>query len=204
MPVQYNKKVIFIHIPKTGGQSIYEPLEMRGGPNTYSGYQQAHLTANELRNVLGTKMFNSYTKLSVVRNPYDRLVSEYFYIQQRMSSGSGGYIKELKGHDVSFEDLVKNLAKIDLYEHPQCQRARFLPQKEFIYSNDALVVDKLFRFENWQEIEKYMKENYNSDIPHKNKSEHDSYMHYYNPETLAIVNDLYKEDFKAFDYQIMY
>ena len=38
-----------------------------------------HISAQRAKELLGEKIWNSYTKISVIRNPYDRLVSSYFW-----------------------------------------------------------------------------------------------------------------------------
>ena len=67
-----NLKLIFVHIPKTGGTSIKKSL---GITNRSLGY---HKRANDIKKEIPDKWKN-YFKFSVVRNPYDRVYSIYSY-----------------------------------------------------------------------------------------------------------------------------
>jgi hypothetical protein len=74
-----DKKILFIHIPKTGGNSFL----------THPFY---------LEKIVGLGHFESqkldYTKnnydtiFTIVRNPYSRLISAYFYLKKRWNEKS--------------------------------------------------------------------------------------------------------------------
>jgi Sulfotransferase family len=61
--------MIFIHIQRTGGDSISTAL----GEGTNS--PDKHFSALELRKQCGLEIWNSYFKFAFVRNPWDRLIS---------------------------------------------------------------------------------------------------------------------------------
>lgn len=79
-----NLTSLFIHIPKTGGTSIEKWLGERGELTYYSPTAPAfmsvtpqHLTQTDLEGLMGTNSWDfSFT---IVRNPYDRIESEYFF-----------------------------------------------------------------------------------------------------------------------------
>lgn len=63
---------IFIHIPKTAGTSVALTLFGHGSRHVpWFRYQQA----NPVK-------YRRYFKFAFVRNPWDRLVSSYFYLQK--------------------------------------------------------------------------------------------------------------------------
>lgn len=67
-----NDKILFIHIPKTAGNSIYRNLLK----HNLSVLKMKHLTLNQIKKKIN---IDNFIKLCVVRNPYDRFVSLYFF-----------------------------------------------------------------------------------------------------------------------------
>ena len=64
---------VFIHVPKTGGVSIRKSLfDQDIGP---------HTTALDQRIYMGKKKYNDFSVIAFVRNPWDRLVSAFFYLK---------------------------------------------------------------------------------------------------------------------------
>ena len=81
----FNSKVLFVHIPKTAGTTIETALGLKSAECLYD-FQgkkadqivtRQHLFASEYRNIIDN-VDNLY-RVSVVRNPYDRLVSAYHF-----------------------------------------------------------------------------------------------------------------------------
>jgi len=69
-------KTIFVHIPKNAGTSI---KAFFGNKEFY----HKHKAIKEIKNE-NPEIYNSYRKFTVVRNPYDRMVSWYFYLKRAM------------------------------------------------------------------------------------------------------------------------
>ncbi|CAO4133396.1 hypothetical protein OFEAOIEE_LOCUS1123 [Methylorubrum extorquens] len=91
--VEYNgKKILFVHIPKTGGGSVETWLETLGtvrlltvgSPNALKCTPQ-HFRMSDIRDVFGDGYFDYI--FMTVRNPYDRVMSEYK--MHALLSGSG-------------------------------------------------------------------------------------------------------------------
>ena len=94
MPISHEDKIIFVHIPKTGGASIEKSLGIFGNdnngnlePNFEILYGQTkdkilqHLKIEEIKK-LKKKEFETFKLVSFVRNPYDRIISEYLWRMQ--------------------------------------------------------------------------------------------------------------------------
>ena len=145
-------KCVFIHIPKTAGQSIEHffldvhdltwkersPLLLRYNADPNMGPERlAHLTAEEYveHGYMAHDLFASYFSFSFVRNPWARLLSEYKYKHYHT--------------EYTFKEFVtiffpKKDRYSDEYRH-------VMPQYEFLHdSNGELVVDFVGRFEKLQ------------------------------------------------------
>ena len=90
-------KFIFIHINKTGGTSITKLLVNAENP------PQKHTWAWWYKKY-EPKAFNTYFKFSIIRNPWDKLLSQYFF--RVKDNTQHGYIKSAK--HLSFLDFLLN------------------------------------------------------------------------------------------------
>ncbi len=144
-------RCVFIHLPKTGGISVEhvflrlvgltwdtrEPLLLRANHDPSKGPPRlAHLKASEYVSCgyLAPELFQSYFKFSFVRNPWDRMVSEYKY----------------RGHPMRMPFktwLLKHLPPpgfTDAWCH-------LVPQYEFLHDADGrLLADFVGRYETFQ------------------------------------------------------
>lgn len=96
MPISYNHKIILFHIPKTAGTSIEELFDIRHVPkntrkqlldhNPKNAYQ--HFLPVKIKTILekdlgveeGSRVFSTFKKIVVKRNPYERAVSTYNFL----------------------------------------------------------------------------------------------------------------------------
>jgi len=193
MPICSRKKIIFIHIPKTGGQSIEKAFDC------YDLYEneQAHYPASKV-NELKADVYDSYFKFSIVRNPFDKLVSSYRY--------------QVKGDDFRLVDCDKNssfkefILKLgekfaDFPQIPWIEKSHYVEQHKFLYSGPRLLVDRVFRFEDFStEINDFVVKMTGVPVPHINKSRQDHYRGYFDLETRNIVENFYYKDLKVFGY----
>jgi len=140
-------KTLFIHIPKTGGQSIEQvfldkmgldwdtrgPLLLTTNHDPEAGPPfLAHLTAGEYlsKGHLAPIDFNDYFRFTVVRNPWDRAVSEYKYRYAR---------------EMDFRDFI-----LAAYPAPEVsnEERHLMPQWSFVHDeNGQSLVDHIIRFE---------------------------------------------------------
>lgn len=139
------RKIIFIHIPKTGGTSIEDMLwpqdrsmsDLWGGAkfNKYQTGGLQHLTAVQIKQEIGSAMYNSCFVFSLVRNPVDRLVSQYNYLNDRRDLR-----QKLKlGADRTFDEY---LCKIQKAKHVQWKK-----QVSFLYE-DGKLISEVYKLEN--------------------------------------------------------
>ena len=162
----------FIHIPKTGGTSIYVTL----------GIEEP-----------GHKKLLKYipNTFTVVRNPFDRLVSHFFYIKTKNSY----YYKE----HPNFKELEKGNFDDYIYLCKQDSKFYLEPQSYYVCDkDDNILVDHVLRHETLQEdFNKF----WDLKLPHLNKSDRDKdWEKYYNENTIKTVYEFYKRDFINFNY----
>ena len=206
--ISYDKRCIFIHIPKCGGTSIenviWPHLEDLTEANLWWGfvskyhnkYQTGglqHLLARQVRSEVGLEIFNSFYKFTIVRNPWDRIVSQFAYMQTRPD------LMDFIGMQPETE-FKAYLGLIQKKQHVQ-----WMPQTDFILDQDgALLVDKIGYLES---IEKDSREVFDIlDVcreqtkVHANRSKRKSVDHYYDQESVEMVGEIYSSDINYLNY----
>ncbi len=181
-------KIIFIHINKTGGSSIEKAL---GLP------LQKHLTALEFRNKLGKKKYNKRFKFAFIRNPYDKVVSQYSYRFIRNA-------QNLQSDNISFEEWIK-LTFIDKNPIYRIPDNMYDPQLDWVADeNGNIIVDFIGRFESLNEDFNKVCEKIGvkgKNLPHLRKSKHEGYRTYYNDFAKSVISKCFKKDIEAFGYK---
>ena len=207
--ISYELKCIFIHIPKCGGSSIERTLwprpEDRKEANLYGGfiskylnkYQTGglqHLLASQVREEVGMNVFETFYKFAFVRNPWDRVVSQFAYMQQR---------PDLMDY-VGMSQETEFKAYLELIQ--QKEHVQWMPQHRFLLDEDGtLLVDQIGRLESlrtdFSSILAKLNLNKSAQLTHANRSDRQPIEKYYNDrETVEIVANIYSEDIKLFGY----
>jgi Sulfotransferase family len=88
MLVSDQRKFIFIHIPRTAGISLTSALSVFADGDNLDFSQVTwepeypHFTAVEIARIVGEDRFQKFYKFAIVRNPWERMVSRYFYLKR--------------------------------------------------------------------------------------------------------------------------
>ena len=186
------KKIIFIHIPKTAGvsliKSIYGDVSLEG-----------HRYISFYKMLFGVE-YADYMTFSFVRNPWDRLYSAYKFLEK-----GGMNIHDRRAFEMylsrykDFEDFVMNgLSRELIYEI-----IHFIPQSDFICDdNDILLVDFLGIFEKLDDSVSDLGEIIGMDISieHYNLNKKRNYTDVYTEKMIQRVYDIYKRDIDIFGY----
>lgn len=189
-----NYNFSFIHIPKTGGSSIQKIINNSTKKiklYDHSSYQ------NWAKNKI---IKDPNIKFTIVRNPYDRLVSAYFYLKDGGANNELdlGYKKKLDKFN-SFENFIENLDYNLIYDI-----LHFVPQHEYIVYQNNIIIDNIIHLENLNvEFENFSKK-YNLEnisVPFTNKSKHENFENYIEKYSIREkIYKLYEKDFNLLNY----
>ena len=237
--ISLNKKIIFIHIPRTAGSSIEEVLntysedtiikegswglnpsiEMRESiialnlfdkPRGLAGYYK-HLYASQFKHILKNK-YDEFYKFTIVRHPIDKLFSMEFFDQSSRANIKNveQLIDRCKNR---IADYNANLNDVKQFKHNRWRM--FL--SDYIYDNENLIIDDVFRFENlktdWKDICKKI------DIPYKelpyinnkskkiwfyaDKSYSESFTNFLSIENIKFFEDFFHEEIEKLGYEFI-
>jgi len=192
--ISHNKRFLFTHINKCGGTSVARVLmPFLETPMTENVHHHAKSEMQSCKDHPQT-----YYKFTVVRNPWDRVVSNYFYNKNRKQTG---VYQQL--NSIPFEGFIEQ------YCMPVPRNSREFPDLFFgqCYNwitdhEGSVLVDEVFKLENLDKEWYYLCHRLGvcAKLPHENKSAHRDYREYYTDETAEIVGELFQDDIEAFNY----
>ncbi len=195
-------KLYLIHIPKSAGASVYltyknQDLKLWGHNSRRSSYKTfpSSLTF-KISKIIPFKIFRTFT---IVRNPWDRVVSAYSYLLK------GGNCKEDESDGIvyvtpflDFEDFIKNGLK-----KASIEQLHFMPQLHWVSHNKKIVVDSVLRFSELDhQLREFLKEHGRELAPLKevHKVKRALYTSFYSEETKSIVAEIYKDEIQMFGF----
>jgi len=183
---RYFDNFIFIHINKTGGSSIEKALKL----------PLEHLTALEIIKKIGCKQWQNRFTFTVIRNPWDKVVSHYHYRVQTNQTN-------LRVRTIEFKEWVRlTYGNKDsfYYDNPKM----FMPQSDWITDHEGQVlVDFICHFENLDDDFSYVCKKLGKkavSLAHIKGSKRGNYRDYYDDETIEIIARWFSRDIEDFGY----
>ena len=218
MPIDIQRNIIFVHVPRTGGTSIEILLNLRNAVNYYAfapwpelspnNKSPQHFTYTELQQNLDVEFFRSAYKFAFVRNPWDRFVSEFAWRQFH-------YAKWAKPGHILFQgpylESLRNFVRV--LEMPTEERidtfrgfdSHLETQTSFVTNEHGQVsVNFLGRFETYEESLRELFAQLRIVpvfIPRANRISRTHYRAYYCDYTRSAVEAFYAEDIGNFGYR---
>lgn len=207
--INFEKKIIYIHIPKTAGSYIQYILmknyncfsynccsyEYRKISFSYKEYPLVkYFSRPDILEPIGINIdeLSSYKKFTFVRNPYNRFISAWEFLIE----------KDFLDEEITFEELIINKDTYDslVYNH------LFVTQSEHMKGWDF---DEIGQFETLEQDLKCILSGYGFKITHeetvKNKTinKKDISFYFNNSNFIEFINSYFDEDFLNFGYEKM-
>lgn len=201
MIISHEHKFIFIKTVKTAGTSLEVFLSQQCGPQdvvtpivphvephlarNHKGYYN-HIPAFEIRQKVAPKIWQSYFKFCVERNPWDKTLSYYHMMNHR------------SGHKLPFNAFLA-----------QKQFPINFPWYTEPNSPNKIIVDRIIRYENLiPELGAVFEDlglTFNGSLGVNAKSEYRTdrrpYQATYSPEQARLVGDIFKQEILLHDYK---
>jgi Sulfotransferase family. len=197
--ISLKKRFLFVHIPKTAGNSIQsilrdysedELVALRGEQDGIERFGlrnpnykiRKHSTLAEYRAALGEGRFAELYKFACVRNPWDRMVSYYFTPTQ---------------NTVAWDP--KKFRKVIVKALPVADYLRLTERDNDPFEN----VNYIMRFENLVDDFRTVCRALGispTTLPQYNRSNREHYSRYYNDELRELVRERFAAEIERFGY----
>lgn len=197
------KPLLFIHIPKTGGTFVEDEFKKynynvgRHDPNknlrtnSTCSFWHTPLKSNKKIN------FKDYITFTVVRDPYDRIISEYNWANFPRYKGTG------LTRDTEINDFVSELNKDQIIYKGDCH---LVPQTEYLtdaYGNKVQhILHQEHLNEELNEFIKTYKLNIQLSTQKRNKQSRNHTKDELNDTSLKLIQKYFKKDFDELKYKM--
>ncbi len=202
MRISDSRRVLFLHVPKTGGASIEVALD-RNVPDIRAPYPR-HSTLGEV--LAREPEVGDYWIFGFVRNPWARMVSWWAMIDNaRIAAEAGNEAQIARFENYSEWKAVRGFTFEEFVTRGADEVAQIArPQLVLLTSGDRRP-DFIGRAENMVDDFNVARERFGlrpkDAMPHKHKGTHGHYRDYYTPETRQRVADLFAVDIDEFGYE---
>jgi hypothetical protein len=211
--ISLQKRFLFIHVPKTGGNSLQNILKIyseddivilgkhQDGVERFEvmnkRYSVAkHSTISHYRSVIDKRTFKGLFKFATIRNPWDRMISFYFSPHRRKTEWDRD----------AFMKLISATPPLRHYISCPSLKKRILLMMQIPCTVEALTrdIDFLIRFE---ELESDFSEVCKKldipakKLPHRNASKRAHYSEYYDNELIDAVSERFSEEIEFGQYR---
>lgn len=173
---------------------------------------QKHKDLSRYADELRPQVFSSYFKFAIVRNPWDRILSDYnFQRRKRAPTIEKLFAVNDRGKTRNFREwLDAALSNPFYYESRQWGAEvspgihRWSPQVDWISLNGSVAVDAVLKTENLErdfEQVRWQLGRPPGGLPCRNWKFHLHYSYYYDEATRRLVEQYYAKDIAAFGYR---
>jgi hypothetical protein len=206
MIISHQHRFVFVAVPKTGTHSVRQALREHLSPEDleqvglfvdkrfpfpeFASIRHGHLSAQQIRPVLGDADYEGKFKFAFVRNPFDRFVS---------------YCAFMTRNTDAFARAPRQVMHELLFKVRPLDHVLFQPQHALLVGDDGeLLADDVGRVEQMQDS--YDRLCARIGIPSRaldkvnSTSPRGDYRRYYDDKLIEGVADLYRRDLELFGY----
>lgn len=177
-------------IPVPQGRFVHLKSRAHLSTNYRKHVFRAHEDILSARRLMPRALFNRYFKFAFVRNPWERLVSEYEFLLRKTDHGRHEKVKRLAGF-AQFIDM--QIPRRDAYQSNMlCDRGGVLLM-DFVGKLEHLEAD-------WKTVCERIQIDYQP-LPRKNVTRRRHYQDYYTDATVEKVRIHWARDIALFNYQ---
>lgn len=212
MIISHGRKYMFVHIPKTGGTSLALALEDKAMKDDVligdtpkakkrrkrvkdvqtSGRLWKHSKLVDVYGLVDQAQMEEYFVFTLVRNPWDRMVSYYHWLQdQNFDHPHVTLAKEVEFSSFLNAGLTQAMMRND-------GAARYVSDRDGVDRCDLYL-----RLEHLAQDVEVLEDAIGvrlGMVPHANKSERGAYQGYYSEADRALVGDAFAADIERFGY----
>ena len=200
--INHDHRCIFVHIPKTAGNSINRVFGVKWQDHkdlaSYAAEQPA-------------EVIEQYYKFAIVRNPWARMLSDYNYqVKKSRAKDSKLFLYDDQGEQRLFRAWIEAALSDPFRYAPStwggdtsAKVHRWSPQVDWMSLDGEIAVNKIVHLENldqgFGEVCEHLGINAPR-VPHRNGRFHFHYSWYYDNSTRDLIGEYYAKDIEAFGY----
>lgn len=213
--ISIQKKFLFIHVPKTGGNSIQNVLRSYSEDEivTLAKHQDGierfevrnskyritkHSTLSHYKSVLDAKTYDSLYKFATIRNPWDMMISYYFSPHRSASEWDRNHFISLVNSVPTLRDFICEMSFLEKLFVRTGLKTNIANRK---LGED---IDFLIRFEHlgedFESVCKRIGIPY-TPLPRRNSSTRSHYSTYYDDELKEMVQKKFAEEIVIGNYR---
>ena len=211
MLISRKRNFIFVHVQKTAGTSLRRVLREHAPDARKWHGRHGHASSGIAE--MGRKRWDRYFSFGFVRNPWDRLVSHYSMIRDRIEQLTPEQRREPHPFKVElwnyvlhfsedFESFLDNCTGLILDRG--CYKSFLFNQLDYLTDEKGEVaVDFIGRFEKFEvDANAVLRRiGIQAEMPRLNISSRSGYRDYYTPRTRELVARRFARDIEAFGYE---
>lgn len=209
-------KFLFVHMPKTAGNALqgilakYSEDSISVSRPKHDGVERFGITSRfgtrkhtrlyEYKEALGRELYDQLFKFTIVRNPWDRVVSKYFFHMMKKDFIDRRDVAEIDEKPFDREVFVNMIEGTRTMENFLLKRPGW-GKIDFLKDTD---IDYFIRFESLQQGVNEVCDRIGvarEELPLRNQSKHKHYSAYYDAKTRDLVYKKLKNEIEYFGYE---